>query len=386
MPVLPSQAPLRRLLVECVKRTDAPEAPAALERPLPVDLAEGLVQAAVAHRVAGCLYRSLRRWGISAPHPLGQLRNEYRRAVMLHFRALADVKASGEILDGAGIPWLLVKGPVLSEAYYGDPGLRSYLDVDLLVRPRDLRRALTAFESAGCPITQRCWTPGPKKLPAEVTLFLPNGSPGDLHWHLLNDAGLRRCLDLPVERMFDRPRSLELAPGLKVATLDPEDTLIHLALHAMMSGGNRLVWMKDLERAAAAGPNWDVVVERTRSARAELPVGTMLARSHATLGSQVPVEVLRALAGGRAWARVAGAAEHLSRFARPVYESPASRVVRSSRHNLAATAGQLGFRAVRGTGRVLRRSLLAEPGAGRPQGTRSAFCDAVERADLLRAS
>jgi hypothetical protein len=38
----------------------------------------------------------------------------------------------------AGIVALVVKGPVLAVRAYGDPAMRSYCDLDLLVRQRDI--------------------------------------------------------------------------------------------------------------------------------------------------------------------------------------------------------------------------------------------------------
>ncbi|HEX6127377.1 MAG TPA: nucleotidyltransferase family protein, partial [Pyrinomonadaceae bacterium] len=43
----------------------------------------------------------------------------------------------------AGIPLLPFKGPLLSIQAFGDPGLRTYGDLDLLVQPKHLNEAIT---------------------------------------------------------------------------------------------------------------------------------------------------------------------------------------------------------------------------------------------------
>ena len=181
--------------------------------------------------------------------------------------------------------------------------------------------------------------------------------------------------------------------GLRARTLDPEDTVIHLALHAVVSGGNRLVWVKDIEQAVLVGSqdgslDWGTLIDRRRSAGAGLPVGTMLAQTSRILGTPVPDRVLRHLSAGRAWSRVAQAAERVSGFDAPSTYAPNYVVVRSSRRRLVSSLSQVAYHAARGGFRVARRKISglfssrsSEKGI-RPLATdvrRSAYCDAVDR-------
>ena len=45
-----------------------------------------------------------------------------------------------EALESEGIPVLPIKGPALAQDLYGDPGLRAYVDLDLVVRPETRAR------------------------------------------------------------------------------------------------------------------------------------------------------------------------------------------------------------------------------------------------------
>ena len=49
----------------------------------------------------------------------------------------------------AGLETLLTKGPALSVRCYGDPGMRQYGDLDLIVREKDIRRATQAMLDVG---------------------------------------------------------------------------------------------------------------------------------------------------------------------------------------------------------------------------------------------
>jgi hypothetical protein len=81
-----------------------------------------------------------------------------------------------------------------------------------------------------------------------------------------------------------------------VKTLDEVDTVLHLALHAALEGGDRLVWLKDIQQAVSATSlDWDLVVERAGLWRVNIPVGTILVRAKNTLGAAVPPQVVREL-------------------------------------------------------------------------------------------
>lgn len=384
---------VRRLLVECVKDHDWSLPPAAPPELLKNGVPARLVPTAMAHRVTGCAYRSLSTLVRPDDQALRQLEEGYRRSAASHLRALADVRAAGSVLDAVGIPWLVVKGPVLAGAYYPDPGLRTYFDVDLVVEAGHFRRAIDALEEGGCAVVEHEWDSSHRSLSVEVELSLPYGTPGDLHWHLLNDSVLRRQVNLPMTDIFQRARWMDLGMGLRARTLDPEDTVIHLALHAVVSGGNRLVWVKDIEQAVLVGSqdgslDWGTLIDRARSAGAGLPVGTMLAQTSRILGTPVPDRVLRHLSAGRAWSRVAQAAERVSGFDAPSTYAPNYVVVRSSRRRLVSSLSQVAYHAARGGFRVARRKISglfssrsSEKGI-RPLATdvrRSAYCDAVDR-------
>src|SRR5205807_2067762 len=82
-----------------------------------------------------------------------------------------------------------------------------------------------------------------------------------------NDLRAYGDLDVDMDALFARARSVSL-DGPTVLTLDSPDTLLQLALHAALSGGSKLAWLKDIDRAAAdPGLDWDEVVRRAETWR-----------------------------------------------------------------------------------------------------------------------
>ncbi len=258
----------------------------------------GLRAAAAAHGVDSLSYLTLRGLPDVDAAVMDDLGEAYRSAAMGHVRALADLDALGDALP-PGVPWLVFKGPVLSELLYTRPDLRGYGDLDVLVPRRAFADVVVALERSGLRVLDTNWNLLAREERGQVHIGLRLGTPADVHWHLVNRAAVRRTVAVPGDALFGRSRRVRLG-GRTVSTLHPVDTLLHLCLHAALPGGRRLLWLKDIERALATdAPDWDDVVATAHRWRVALPVAAMLLRVQRTLGASLPPEVVTALAPSR---------------------------------------------------------------------------------------
>lgn len=260
------------------------------------DLRE-VIRRATYHGVVGPLSRRLRDRPGADPAAMAALDRLYRASVAVELKMTADLATLADVLDGAGSPWLLFKGPVLSHLYHQQPGMRRYADLDVLVPRGAFVDAVTALEAAGCALLDRNWRLMAVDERAQVHPSLPLGTEVDLHWHVLNRGEVRSSFDLDVSDLFERSRPIAL-DGVRVRTFGPVDTLVHLALHAGLAGGDRLVWIADIERVIAGEDlDWDEVVDRARAWGASTLVGVMLDRARRILGAEVAPDVVAALTG-----------------------------------------------------------------------------------------
>lgn len=161
---------------------------------------------------------------------------------------MVGLKKVVESLSTAGISVIPLKGPILSQQLYGDPGARLSGDIDLLVRKDQVARGIECLERLGF----RCkfdLSPRQRKAYLEHRTSLP----------FLHAASLRE-IDLhwsPVERHFpltfafanwyDRSRQFRFG-GLEVATLSLEDQLLFLSLHGSKHRWERLIWLCDIAK------------------------------------------------------------------------------------------------------------------------------------------
>jgi hypothetical protein len=249
------------------------------------------------HRVLGALHDRLgRAEGVDPGLRLALARGDLETRAA-HARVLDALELVAARLDGAGVPWLSVKGPVLAHGVYPSPSLRRAGDLDVLVEPGRLRQAMAVLEEGtGALELDRNWRFSHRVVAGEVHLELPSGMIVDLHWHLLFLAGERDLFRFPTAEVMDRRQVLRVGE-IDVPTLEASDTVIHLAYHASKEGADRLGWLVDITRVVEAWPvDWDAVVRRSRAWRLELPVAVALHRAAAAAGADVPREVLRALA------------------------------------------------------------------------------------------
>ncbi len=224
-----------------------------------------------------------------------------RHAAAKQLATSADLASCARALEGAGIAWACVKGPVLAAAYARTGEQRAYGDLDLLVPPDAFEAALAALGNAGGGLVDRNWALMRSVVPGEVTVRAPQGTVVDLHWSLVSRAHRRARLAVPTAPLLRRARRTELL-GSAVPVLTPAEALAHLCLHACASGAHRWGWLLDVTLTARGpGLTWPAVVAVAQAWRVAVPVGLVLARCQRHLGLAVPPDVLRALVG-RGWA------------------------------------------------------------------------------------
>jgi hypothetical protein len=281
------------LLRACVVERDWGHPPAGVAAP-PAALLPAVIERAAYHGVTNIAYLSLRQL-VADPAALEALQQRYMLNVGRHLRILADLASLRLALDGAGIPWMCFKGPVLSEVVYPRADLRSYVDLDVLVEQPVFAAAVETLEGAGFRLLDRNWDLIGNEERGQLHVVLPFGTIADVHWHLLNRGVVRQSLSVPMRDVFANHRTVTI-DGAPVRTLGSVDTLLHLCVHAALAGGNRLQWLKDIERVVASEPPaWDEVVAAARTWRAAASTGVMLERARRVLGADVPADVVARL-------------------------------------------------------------------------------------------
>ena len=210
-----------------------------------------MLERAAAHKILALLASRVAASGAEAHVPIdtrNRLSAASAAAVERNARALRDLERVGHRFDCAGIPFILVKGPILAQEIYDSPSQRHFFDLDLVVREADVDRAEAILEALGYRLLGGnrylgFAPPSPsdlaratgamrralKRFSHELTFVTDDRSlmPIDLHWHLLPPGRIR----VPARQLWE-DATTAVVGGVSVRVLDPEATVLHLAMHA----------------------------------------------------------------------------------------------------------------------------------------------------------
>jgi hypothetical protein len=214
----------------------------------------------------------------------------WRRAHTLFTMNLAaEMFRLFDSLAASGVEALVIKGPVLSARCYGDPGLRQYGDLDLIVRDKDILRSTEMMTSLGYAPSVPLTAIRARKIPGEY-VFRQSSTKLLVEFH--SELTFRyHPLPLPVEALFKRQVVVNI-DSHKVPALSPEDELILICIHGAKHFWEHLSYIADV---AAFVSHQDLDWARTVSAAEEvggermLHVGLRLAAE--VLGAPVPESV-----------------------------------------------------------------------------------------------
>lgn len=251
---------------------------------------EAVLQAAALQALGSSAALTLRKAGATVPDWLEAHRLNAAATSMLAMRTLAAI---APVLNEAGVDWAVLKGPVVSAAF-DKPEEREFVDLDILVAGGQLETVLEVLGSVGIDDMNKNWEGYLEHGVAEFPVLVLNTAI-DLHWHLIALASKRRSFDFDISAMLSRRRAVDIF-GHSYPALDPTDHLIHLCVHAGLSGGNRLSWLRDIAATTVKDPPpWDEFIARSRVIGVAPMAGQLLDRTALVLSAPVPEAVRMAL-------------------------------------------------------------------------------------------
>jgi putative nucleotidyltransferase-like protein len=286
------------LLVECARPNPGIERLDEMLRGL-VDWPVFL-QLAEKHSVPGLVARRLLDSveGAVPPEIFEELRERHRALALFTLRLTAEMFRLFDRFTASSVEALVIKGPVLSARCYGDPGLRQYGDLDLIVRDKDIVRATELMTSLGYEPRVPLTAIQAKKIPGEY-VFRQSSTKLLVEFH--TELTFRyHPRPLPVEKLFERQVRVKI-DAHDVPALSPEDELVLISIHGAKHFWEQLSYIADVAAFVSAQPlDW----ARVRSSADEvggermLKVGLRLAEE--VLGARLPESVAALVRSDRA--------------------------------------------------------------------------------------
>lgn len=237
-----------------------------------------LVEHSKKHLITPFLYKRIiglkEKIGIPA-NVLKKLHSAYLHSTARNVKIFYELHNVMQCLTKLKIPFILLKGAHLSEAIYGDIGLRSMDDVDILFKKEDLGKAQESLLKAG---------------------YLENNDQLriDIHWYL------EQYLDLDMNRIWDMARPVAIS-GVHALVLSPEHLIVHLCMHLSFhhqfrfAGLRTFCDIRETIKSYPSGFNWKEVIDYSEECSIRNGVYLTLFLAKTLTGAMVPEDVLENL-------------------------------------------------------------------------------------------
>jgi hypothetical protein len=288
--------PEQRLLLSCAKTelssADRDRVCDLLKQPM--DWAS-LMMLATSQGVMPILYHSLMAVGRQkVPQAfVEKLQLYYLANVSRNIAFVRELFQVMDLLDGAGILSVPLKGPMLAVTAYGSVSLRQFCDLDILVHRSEVRRAKECLSSAGY-VNNFGLTLAAEDALIRYQKDFQFVSPGrgtiiELHWALEPAKRFRSFND---ERVWQRLTHATLE-GRVFPNLCPEDSLLYLCLHGANHRWDRLCWICDVAQTIERYPemDWQAVVGEAHKLQCQRILFLGLSLAATLLDAPVPAAV-----------------------------------------------------------------------------------------------
>ena len=259
------------------------------------------------HGVAGQLAAYLNDSVVSAAPPQikQKLLEKQRAQNFLTLRLTGELFRVLALFNQNEIRALVIKGPVLAVQAYADPGMRSYGDLDLLVRQRDIRRATQLLIASGYQAAVSLDAIQAGKIPGQYLFAKPDSK---LLVELHNDSTLRYFpRPLPIEDFFAQQIRVRL-DAHEVPAPSLEDHLVLICVHGAKHFWEKLSLIADVAGLIArqTSISWERARSFAKAVEAEQLLHTGLRLAMDLLRAELPEHIAARVRGDAHAARLAG--------------------------------------------------------------------------------
>ncbi|WP_423459213.1 nucleotidyltransferase family protein [Ottowia sp. VDI28] len=254
------------------------------------------------NRLLPLLYRRLEAAGLHDPE-MARLRGIYRYHWCRNQLLLAELRRLLAALHDLGVEVLLLKGAALIHRYYHDPGIRPMSDLDIMVRPADMKAVFKLLRERGwqARVQADLDQMQTRRLIHAVDFrrdWNGRGLEIDVHW-----TPLHRSTWPGAEEAFWVRSLATSVDGLPCRVLEPTDQLLHTCLHGgAWNAMPPLRWVTDaccILRGDAEAIDWERLIEDAHRHHGFLMLRAALGYLHEAFAAPVPEAPMRQLAMNR---------------------------------------------------------------------------------------
>jgi hypothetical protein len=261
------QRPEHQLLLACARTAVTPEQTQRIRKlatqPVQWDYLFALARR---HAVVPLVAHSLQRHAsdIVPSEHLQLFKREYRENAARNIVLTNELSRLLNLLAGVGVEAVPYKGPVLAQLAYGDLSLRRFVDLDVMVRRKDVLRARDVLLAEGF-LGAKSLTPDQQELLFRTQhnwQFIRDERKFivELHWDV---ASHLFASSVTAEELWERLVPIEVS-GTTMKTFVVEELLLSLCVHGSRHLWERLAWVCDIaELVNRKTIDWEFLRSRT---------------------------------------------------------------------------------------------------------------------------
>jgi hypothetical protein len=225
-----------------------------------------LLDCAERHAVLGILHQPLLHLAANLTLPQRRRLEQRRVHERLWARSLEDNLCQAlQALRAAQVRTVVLKGPFLAARLYADPSMRFANDLDLLITPADLDRAISALASLGYEAEPESSAWYFRRHHHHLCLNAAHRPTIELHFRAFSGLGIV----VESSEVLSGARGFRMHRGNVGEILALEDEVLFLVLHAAGHAFERLSWLFDIKMILRQYPdlNWSRLWQRAQAFR-----------------------------------------------------------------------------------------------------------------------
>ncbi|MCF6247412.1 MAG: nucleotidyltransferase family protein, partial [Desulfobacula sp.] len=259
-----------------------------------------IADTAIKHGLINILYLSLKTdcEKLIPKTVLNQLKTHYFQSSSRNLFLGAGLIKVLNLFNRNNIAAIPFKGPIQSWLIYHDIGVRTFADLDILVKKKDALTARNLLIDQGFRTSVTIPESQINYYLKKENFFQLKNKTGtiniDLHWEISGRYNLEPMYFPASEKSFQHTMML----GKEIKTLNNEDTLIHLCIHGTSHCWEKLEMICSVAKIIESNKigDWDNVLQKAKSLRCKRMVllGLVLARYF--FNTDLPMTVKTAIA------------------------------------------------------------------------------------------
>lgn len=243
------------------------------------------------HRIYPLIYTKLKNRDEQRipEHAIQELRARYIKNTYKMLYLSSELDKIVKRFDSRNIRSLMLKGPMLAEALYGELSLRTSKDLDILLSIEDIEKAEDILKSLGFTITShsfpRILNDWKWKSHHISYIHADSGIQIELHWRLNPETGMEPSFE---ELWARRAVSTLTSDRYPIHYLGAEDMFLYLISHGARHGWFRLRWLTDIDQMLRKGIHCQKLFDLLAAYNCRHLIGQALVLSSRLLKSPVP--------------------------------------------------------------------------------------------------